>query len=250
MPTIRIAFQNESTVATDAEVADIARAIQHQVSYDAGPEWSLPRVQVVIVPKGGKPPKGYWQMVILDTSDQAGALGYHDLTAEGLPLGKAFAATDKEYGLALSVTVSHEVLEMLGDPEINRWALDYRDGRLHSMELCDAVEADTDGYIGVNGVLLSNFVLPAFFEPQATGRPGARFDHLGQLREPFQTRKGGYQSVIKLSGADNVSQIQAERIGAPKAEPESRPGGGTRADRRHRRAAGESLVKSKPPKRR
>ena len=32
-------------------------------------------------------------MLVLDTSDQAGALGYHDVTPQGLPLGKVFAKT-------------------------------------------------------------------------------------------------------------------------------------------------------------
>ncbi len=240
---IHIAFLNESTTAPDADVLRYAQAIQHQVAYDVGPAWSLPRVSVVFVPKGRTVPKDYWQMVVLDTSDQAGALGYHDLTADGKPLGKAFAATDKEYGLNLSVTLSHEVLEMLGDPDINLWAMDYRDGWMHAYELCDAVESDTDGYIGVNGVALSNFVTPYFFTPQAADIPGAKFDHLGQLTQPFETRPNGYQSVIKLSSSDKVSQL--ERVGAPDAAPGARPGGGTRADRRLRRTEGGLLEPSR-----
>jgi hypothetical protein len=31
-----------------------------------------------------------WWLVFLDNSDQAGALAYHDLTNEGLPLSKVF----------------------------------------------------------------------------------------------------------------------------------------------------------------
>jgi hypothetical protein len=34
-------------------------------------------------------PDGWW-LVFLDNSDQAGALAYHDLTNEGLPLSKVF----------------------------------------------------------------------------------------------------------------------------------------------------------------
>ena len=56
---------------------------------------------------------------MLDDSDQANALGYHDLTSEGLPIGKAFAASDLKAGTSWTVTARHELLERLGDPNIN-----------------------------------------------------------------------------------------------------------------------------------
>ncbi|UIF89492.1 hypothetical protein KAF44_29135 (plasmid) [Cupriavidus necator] len=37
---------------------------------------------------------GTWWLVILDDSDQANAYGYHDVTNDGLPLGKVFAKAD------------------------------------------------------------------------------------------------------------------------------------------------------------
>ena len=40
-------------------------------------------------------------------------------------------------------------------------------------------------------VALSNFVLPAFFDPQAA--PGTRLDYLGVLKRPFTKTPGGYQ---------------------------------------------------------
>ena len=55
----------------------------------------------------------------LDDSDQASALGYHDMTSEGLPLGKVFGTTNLKFGTNWTVTASHELLEMLGDPSIN-----------------------------------------------------------------------------------------------------------------------------------
>jgi hypothetical protein len=47
----------------------------------------------------------------------------HDTTPDGLPLGKVFAGTDKAFGTQWTVTASHELLEMLGDPAINLTAL-------------------------------------------------------------------------------------------------------------------------------
>jgi len=42
--------------------------------------------------------------------------GHHDLTPDGLPVGKSFAGTDKHFGHSWTVTASHELLEMLADP--------------------------------------------------------------------------------------------------------------------------------------
>jgi hypothetical protein len=43
-----------------------------------------------VVAEGSQPASGSWWLVMLDDSDQAGALGYHDLTSDGLPLGNIF----------------------------------------------------------------------------------------------------------------------------------------------------------------
>ena len=42
----------------------------------------------------------------------------------------------------------------------------------------------------VDGVSVSNFVMPAWFDPQAA--PTAQFDKLGLLTSPFGIVKGGY----------------------------------------------------------
>jgi hypothetical protein len=75
--------------------------------------------ELEFVPSGAQPPAGTWWLSILDDSDQANALGYHDLTTDGLPIGKVFAGTDLKVGASWSVTASHELLEMLADPNIN-----------------------------------------------------------------------------------------------------------------------------------
>src|SRR6266571_4314023 len=61
-----------------------------------------------------------WWLVILDTSDVADALGYHDFTPAGRPIGKVFAQSDIMDNLEWTVTASHELLEMLADPDIVR----------------------------------------------------------------------------------------------------------------------------------
>ena len=117
-----------------------------------------------MIPQGTPAPAGTWWLVILDDSDQAGALGYHDLTPDGLPIGKIFAASDLKAGDSWSVTASHELLEMLADPNINLTVF-VQDadttGTLYAYEVCDACEDDSFGYKINSNVLVSDFVYPA-----------------------------------------------------------------------------------------
>lgn len=226
--TIEIAIINASTVVPDDKAAKVVAALQIQVHRDFYPVWGVD-AHLTFVPKGKKPAKDAWQLVILDNSDQAGALGYHDITKAGLPLGKVFASSDKQFGLQWSVTASHELLEMLGDPDINLTAFvqtDDHTGKLYAYEVCDACEADQFGY-DINGVLVSDFVFPAWFEsfrqPNKT-----QFDYGKQITAPFQLLTGGYISVFQV-GCGGWVQLTA--AGAPQAYA-ARPKVGARRERR------------------
>lgn len=181
---------NASTVLKDSQVELALPALQQQVSSDFAPAWGLD-AQLEFVASGATPDPSAWQLCVLDNSDQAGALGYHDLTNEGLPLGKVFAGTDIQYGNSWFVTLSHELLEMMADPDINLCA--DNGSKLYAYEVCDAVEDDALGYM-VAGVLLSDFVYPSWFTPG--GEPP--FDKCGHITAPFQLGPGGYISVMEI----------------------------------------------------
>ena len=110
-----ISVLNPSTVMTDEEVQALLPVMQKQVDDDfdrrgtSTPASSSSR-------RARRLSRGAGGWVTSDDSDQAGALGYHDVTDEGLPLGKVFAGTDRALGLEVSVTFSHELLEILGAP--------------------------------------------------------------------------------------------------------------------------------------
>lgn len=183
-----IAFVNESTVLTDTEVKAALPAFQTQVTRDFAPVWGTDAT-VTWVDKTTAPPSDAWLMAILDNSDQAGALGYHDVTDTGLPLSKVFAMSDLMAGATWSVTVSHELLEMLGDPNIvtSVTVNDPTKGQvMYALEVCDAPEADEYGY-QIDNVLVSDFVTPAWF-----GQPGDQYDYGKHISAPFQILPGGY----------------------------------------------------------
>lgn len=192
---IQMAVINASTVVSDADVKKMVDAIQVQIDRDWTPAWGVP-AKLSLVPHGQKPPATMWWQTIFDHADQAGALGYHDLTSAGLPIGKVFAKTTLDAGDLVSVTLSHEVLEMLGDPDIN--LIVQKGPRAYAYEVCDAVEDDSLGY-DINGVRVSDFVYPQYFET-FWHKGATKFDHLGHLSGPVPNiTHGGYMSYLDFA---------------------------------------------------
>ncbi len=198
-----IAITNASTCLTDEQVAAAIPALQRQVTLDFRGYWDLD-CQLMSLPKDAPLVDGWWQILVTDNPDQAGALGYHELTSRGTPLGKVFAGLDLESGGSWTVTLSHELLEMLADPWIN-WCAQGSDGKIYALEVCDAVEADNLGY-EIDGVLVSDFITPSWFEPvtfePATPEPAmaGQVDFKGRIKKPLELAAGGYISVLDRNG--------------------------------------------------
>lgn len=217
-----VAVLNRSTVATDDEVRAITEAAQQDLTENFGPVWSINSKLTFVEHGDDQSWRGKANLVVLDTSDEANALGYHDFTPEGLPVGKAFAKTDQMDGAKLSVTLTHELWEMLVDPDINLCVEDNQRGCFVAYESADAVEADNLGH-DVNGITISNFVLPSFFSRVAPGP----YDFGHVLSQPFQLAEGGYESFWTPNGG---WQQNVQRQGEPKAS--DRPRVGSRRERR------------------
>lgn len=207
--SIAIDFINASTVVTNEEAAKVVAALQIQVTQHFAPAWGYGADLKFIVDGVTARPQA-WQVVILDNSDQAGALGYHDLTSDGLPIGKVFAKTDKDNGLSWSVTASHELLEMLGDPGINLTVLRETLGQLWAYENCDACEADELGYL-IGDVLVSDFVYPSWFE-EFWGENDTQFDYCKKIQRPFQLLPGGYIGYFDIRGGNGWQQSYADSV--------------------------------------
>lgn len=151
-------------------------------------------------------PKDTRLMVLLDAPDVADALGYHSETPDGRPYGKVFINPILQSGgnvldgvSSVSVTLSHEVLEMWIDPNVNGW-FDGPSEQEYSAEVCDPVEADAYP-ITESGrkVWVSNFVLPPYFDTNPAPDE-TKFDHLGRLKKPFSMTDGGYLIYRKADG--------------------------------------------------
>lgn len=209
-PTISVL--NLSSVVTDAQIAVVVAALQIQVTRDFAPVWKT-GANVRALPTGTAPDMNDWLIYVMDTSDQAGALGYHDITTMGNPVGKIFAKDDISYGLSWSVTLSHEMLEMLADPYIQNSVFAQSGattGTIYALEVCDACESDSFGY-KIGDVLVSDFVFPAWFERWRSAG-STQFDYTRTINMPLMLASGGYISVFAVPPTAGWTQITAETV--------------------------------------
>jgi hypothetical protein len=185
----RIAVFNKATTPLGVDLDKLIAALQVYVDKCIVPVWGTP---AKLVKSTGFLP-GHWAIVFLDDADQPGALAYHDLTPDGLPESKVFVRTTIKNGDLVSVSTSHELVEMLVDPAINLMTTGPDPRAVYAYESADPVEALT---FPVNGIPMSDFVYPSYFED--FHKPGSiPFDHMRKVTKPFQVLSGGYQIVFK-----------------------------------------------------
>jgi|ERR1051326_330333 hypothetical protein len=245
-----ISIINISRTLSDDEISAALPNLQAQVSQHFAPAWAADAT-LVQEPRNSMPSPDSWWLVILDDSDQADALGYHDMTPSYMPLGKVFARTDRESGHTWTVTASHELLEMLADPWLNRVAPDLRDPNnpvFYAYEICDACQVDQLGY-RINDTLVSNFVYPKWFEPNRN--VSGPFDFLKLIERPLQVLPGGYIGIFEprlgwrqYNGTASTKQFASD----PSVSRQLTVRVGSRRDRRLRKYLGFDLQTSKPGK--
>jgi hypothetical protein len=198
---VTIACVNKATVDLGVPFDRLTAALQKCYDQHFLPIWGYP-VKLYNT-KAAKPTD--WQFIYFDDADEAGALGYHDLTKDGQPVSKVFVKTTLDDHQVVSVTACHELFEMVIDPIANLWA-EAADGTEYAYEMCDPVEEDI---FLVDGIEMSNFVHPSWFEP-FKHPPGTKFDHLGLLKKPFSMTKGGYVIIKKKGKVDEVFGSKAK----------------------------------------
>ena len=201
VPTI--ACFNKATIALGVDFDALIRAMQVYVDKYVAPIWATPAKLVKTT--GFK--KGAWAIVFLDNADQPGALAYHDLTPDGLPQSKVFVKTTLDDKELVSVSASHELVEMLVDPAINLMTTGPDPKLVYAYESADPVEALS---FRVNGIQMSDFIYPAYFED--FHKPGSvHFDQLHKIKKPFQILAGGYQIIFRNGKWSQVFGSEAKK---------------------------------------
>ncbi len=188
------ALISESSRVTLAELQPVAAALQRQIAHDVAPFWQF-KILVSAFQTRAEIPVGAWPLIIQDNIGEPGAAGFH--TDEN---NQPFALI--QYAPDWSVTASHELIEMGGDPFGNT----LRVGNLNQFiqpsttvqflqELCDPPEAHA---YQVNGIKVSDFILPHFYDPD--GQPWHKYSFLNALPGPRSIDRGGYLSYLGVDG--------------------------------------------------
>ena len=184
-----IACFNKAQTPLGVDLDALIAAMQNYVDNFVAPVWGTPAA----LQRSEDFVPGAWALVFLDDADQANALAYHDLTDEGLPQSKVFVRTTLANKDQVSVSASHELVEMLVDPAINMMTTGPDRQLVYAYESADPVEALS---FDVNGIAMSNFVYPAYFEDFHA--PGSvPFDQMNTVQQPFQILAGGYQVIFQ-----------------------------------------------------
>jgi hypothetical protein len=164
-----ISVINQSTVKTDDEVQQAIRAVNRQIAEDVAPYWGVSAtLRLDATKRGGTIRELRGDALIRIRDDvQAG----HIVGTLGVPEGVVFTelpalSTDVHPWLIWTASLSHEAIELLLDPQLNtlhagphpnakRQVFYYR-------EVCDPVQGQI---YTVDGIAVSNFVLPAYYTP-------------------------------------------------------------------------------------
>jgi hypothetical protein len=210
IPTI--ACFNKAETPLGVNLDTLIKAMQAYVDEHVAPIWGTPANLI----ESTDYVEDAWAMVFLDDTDDPDSLAYHELTPDGLPLSKVFVRTTIDNNELVSVSASHELVEMLVDPAINMYTTGpnpkritdtymYKIGipvwevkvgvevtAMYAYESADPVEEVT---FKVNEVAMSDFVYPAYFE-EFRKPYSVKFDHLDRVTRPFQLLSGGYQIIF------------------------------------------------------
>jgi hypothetical protein len=211
-----ITVENQSKALTPAELFNLVWAVNHEVLFHYGRSaWvtsgAAPHGHVVSLPAGVAPPAGAWNLILMDHSDQQGALGYHeDQNGSGIPYAEVLVADAVTDGSTASAVASHEALEMLVDPDVNQVKAQRRTGtqEVYIVEVCDAVQGN-DYDVGApeirsTGMNVADFCLPSRWTMQPASAP---YSFRDSVQNPWELAPQGYISVAPAASPGAWTQM-------------------------------------------
>jgi hypothetical protein len=190
---IGIASRSSSVPLT--EVVRVTAALNTQIARDFAPIWGV-SAMVVAIPNPDSIDPGIWPLFV-DDDIGVDAEGFHQ-TEHNQPYALISA------GRTWSITASHECLELLADPTGSRlypsMGVTVKNGEFQDLpetkfeylvELCDPCEGPDGAYL-INGVAVSDFYTPHYFDPVTVA--SVRYSFSGRITRPRQVLQGGYLS--------------------------------------------------------
>jgi hypothetical protein len=222
--TEHVAIVSLTPQAPMGSLVQVAAAVQKQVTRDFTPLWGIPATvdafaDLTSVPSDYHPVVLFGDpgelssrlepllgaqpgQTMLDAVASGQADGLHLTALTRQPLALVSAAG------AWPVTVSHETLEMLADPYGNRLVaaahpLERSQRVLYLVEICDPCESM---YYTVNGLPVSDFYTPHYFDPVRSD--SVRYSFTGAIQRPLEILEGGFLTYIDPRDS-GLYQLQA-----------------------------------------
>jgi hypothetical protein len=215
---MKLTIANVSTEIDQTLLQSVVAAIQRQVTEDFAPEWSadatLSSEAITLKGKKAGVQRDADAIIYLGDSVQdpdtgvKDAYGYHSVNHKKIPFGFIYLDVCKKYGEEWTCTLSHEVLELLGDPDAAMTVTGPKPkgGKgtvYYDLEVCDPTQGDT---YKIDSVEVSNFVGRAYFG--LTGGDGTT-NYLKLPLKPFDVRPGGY---FQYEDGGKAHQVQGQRV--------------------------------------
>jgi hypothetical protein len=184
---------------TPEKLGAVGAALQKQVTRDFAPAWGQPATVAAFF--DGAAPPGYWEIRIKRRVGADGTLGYHHQQHHE-------PAAVVEHTRDWPLTASHELLEMLADPWGSRLIVadDPRGTNARVRVLVEACDPCENFSYSVDGIEVSDFVLPAYYGPRRwnyAGKPPGgheRYSFTGAVAAPLSLARGGYLSFVDPKG--------------------------------------------------
>jgi hypothetical protein len=210
---MRLTLANVSTKVAQADFQAVVLAIAKQVTHHFQPEWHIgAELKAIALPLNGKkaPVQRDADAIIYlgDSSEDPttgvkGAYGYHSANNRKIPYGFIYLNICGKSREVWTSTLSHEVLELLADPDAALTASGPapkgHTGPVHyDIEVCDPTQGDT---YSIDHVVVSNFVGKSYFG--LSGGSG-RTNYLNLRLAPFGVRPRGYLQYERGSRAHQV----------------------------------------------
>lgn len=172
-----------------------ASAIQKKLTFDVAPIWNKSAVLHYIGDSQiEKPQPGNGLITLVDKGGTDGTLGSHWADqATGDPRGEVDVRAAMNDNVQPSQVLDHEGGEMTIDE--NAADATQVNNEFWCKEINDPVESSDPDY-QIDGVLMENFVTPAFFRPGSSGP----WDFRKKLTSALQVLPQGYQLKVALGG--------------------------------------------------
>ena len=190
-PVKKICIIPRTSSLSVPQATSAASAIQEQILKDFYPVWK----KSAVITASSSPKIGYTPVFVMD--NVAGGLSGYHFTEDGVPYAIVQA------GPRWSLAASHEILELLVDPDadmrVHGTTPDGTGSCEYILEVCDPCQ-DIEFAYAIDGWPVSDFCLPRYFEAGTLPASSAPCSFKKHLASPKQVLPGGTLAWVTPDG--------------------------------------------------